>query len=218
MRERERRVNFDQQVRIFDPARAKPVTVIGIGSVGSQLALTLAKEGCADITIWDGDEVASHNIPMSEYRISDLMCPKTYALTEIVEAATGTRIVANRRMYDGAPLKNSVVACVDTMEARQLIWSKVKQNPFVDIFVDTRTAEEYIEVFAIRPCQPEDIEYYEHFLYPSAMANRAMCGLHGAKHISGTAANAACAALTEWWQSLTTKRHLRMLCGHFQEV
>lgn len=212
-------LNFDQQFRIFDPKCAQPVTVIGVGSVGSQLVVTLAKEGCSQIMVWDGDEVDSHNVPMSEYRVGDVMRPKVKALAEIVEAASGVKIDFREAMYNGEPLKNSVVACVDTIEARKLIWAQVKKNPFVDIFVDTRTAEEFIQVFAIRPCEPEDVEFYEHFLYSSEEdAHRATCGSHGAKHISGTAANAACAALTAWWQKNTFKRHLDMLCGHFQEV
>lgn len=211
-------LNFDQQFRIFDPKCARPVTVIGVGSVGSQLVVTLAKEGCTEITVWDADEVDSHNVPMSEYRVGDVMKPKVKVLAEIVEAAAGIKIDPREEMYGGEPLKNSVVSCVDTMEARKLIWAQVKKNPFVDIFVDTRTAEQFIQVFAIRPCDPEDVEFYEHFLYPSEDAHRAACGLHGAKHISGMAANAACAALTECWQQNTFKRHLDMLCGHVQEV
>lgn len=215
-----RQMNFDQQKNVFDPAMAKSVTLIGAGSVGSQLAVKLARLGCADLTVWDGDEVASHNIPMSEYRQGvDLMRLKVEALADIVKTATGISLTAIPKMYDGSPLKTSAVcASVDDMEARKNIWELVKQNPFVEIFVDTRVAAEYIEVFALRPCDPGDIAYYEHFLYPSAKALLNTCGWHGAIHVSGTAANAACAALTEWWQARIPKRHYRQLCGYFQEV
>lgn len=212
------RMNFDQQVNVFNPALARPVTIIGVGSVGSALAMVLAKEGCSDITVWDGDEVASHNVPMSEYWPEDIMRLKVEALADKILKAAGLNIIAIPKMYNGEPLKTAVAACVDTMEGRKLIWSQTKQNPFVELFVDTRIAAEYIEVFAIRPCNPEDIEYYEHFLYPSKDAALLSCGSHGAKHVSGTAANAACAALTGWWKSDIFKRHLKMLCGHFQEI
>src|SRR5437867_1166193 len=96
-------MNFDQQREVFDPNFAKPVTVIGVGSVGSQAVATLAKEGCDDITVWDGDYVASHNIPMSEYRPTDLMRLKVEALQEIVLTATGIKIKTMPCMYDGAP-------------------------------------------------------------------------------------------------------------------
>lgn len=212
-------MNFSQQDDIFDPTLARPVTVVGAGSVGSQLVINLAKLGCTDITVWDPDFVSSHNIPMSAYRqLKDIARPKVDALAEIVEEAAFVDLKTHRAKYTGQPLKGAVVSCVDWMDERKVIWEQTCRNPLVPLLVDTRIANEFISVFAIRPCDPEDIKYYEHFMYPSAEAVRPMCGEHGARYISGTAANAACAALTEWWKSATTKRHLKMLCGHFQEV
>lgn len=214
-----RKLNFDQQERIFLPEAAGPVTVIGAGSVGSQLVDTLAREGCTDITVWDDDFVASHNIPMSVYRqTKDLARPKVEALAEIVHEATGVDLQAHRARYAGQQLKGCVAACVDTMDARKDVWGQVRNNPFVPLLVDTRIAEEFITVFAIRPCVPGDVAFYEHFMYASKDAVRPMCGRHGAKHVSGTAANAACAALTEWWEHGTTKQFLQMLCGHFTQI
>jgi hypothetical protein len=209
-------MNFSQQSDIFDPTVAAPVTIIGAGSVGSQIAINLARIGCTCVTVWDGDSVASHNIPMSAYRQRDLARPKVVALAEIVSEAMGVAVTVHQRMYAGEPLRGSVVACVDTMEARALIWKQVKNNALVDLFVDTRIAAEFISVFAIRTCHPKDVEYYEHYLYPSRRALLPQCGLHGIVYVSGTAANAACASLTEWWSSGKTNTHLKMLCGHFQ--
>jgi len=73
-------------------------------------------------------------------------------------------------------------------------------------------------VFAVRPCDPADIAFYEKYWHPSTQMLLPLCGKHNAIHISGTAANAACAALTEWLKRGTTQRHLEMLCGHFQIV
>lgn len=211
-------MNFDQQMKVFDPVLAKPVNIIGAGSVGSQLIVTLASEGCADLTVWDDDFVASHNIPMSEYRPGDLSRPKLEALAEIVRQKSGVEIKTKLKKYRGELLKTAIVACVDDMDERKLIWMMAKKNPFAEILVDTRLAAEYVEVFAIRPCHPEDIEYYEHFLYSSLDALPPTCGNHGAKHVSGTAANAAVGCLTTWWKSNTVKRHLKVLCGYFQEI
>lgn len=214
-----RDLNFDQQERIFLPETAQPVTVIGVGSVGSQLVDTLARIGCSDITAWDDDFVSSHNIPMSVYRQrKDIARPKVEALAEIVDESSCVRLKTVRSRYAGAPLKGCVAACVDTMEARADIWKTVRRNPLVPLLVDTRIAEEFIMVFAIRPCEPDDIAFYETFMYASKDAVRPMCGQHGAKYVSGTAANAASAAFTEWWTHGTTRRFLQMLCGHFTQI
>lgn len=212
-------MNFDQQVRIFDPVLARAVTVFGAGSVGGHVVENLACLGCTDIIVWDHDTVASHNIPMSVYRQTlDLMKLKVVALADIVKTKTGIAITAHPRKYQGEALKTVTVMCVDDMDERERIWERARKNALVGLLVDTRVAAEYIEVFAIRVCNDDDIAYFEHFLYPSSKAIMLQCGWHGAKHIASTAAAAASSALTEWWQGRIPRRHVRQLCGYFQEV
>ncbi len=205
------RLNFSQQKKIFNPSFAKPIVVLGAGSVGSQVVVMLAKIGLTDITAYDGDAVESHNIPMSAYGNSDLGMYKVLALKDLVFRQSGVEIKALPRMYVGEPLRDSVIACVDSMEARLAVWQAVKNNPLVDIFIDTRTAGELISIFAVSPCNPEDIAYYEHFLYPTEQAARLMCGLHGIVCISSMAAAVACANLTNWWQCGKKKLHFKEL-------
>lgn len=211
-------LNFDHQRNIFDPRDAQWFTLIGAGSVGSQVMDNMAHMGCAG-EVWDGDYVASHNVPMSAYWRSHILRPKVYALAEMIETTTGVKIKTHYEMYTGSPLKANVIACVHDMEARQMIWKQVKKNSLVSLLIDTRIAEEYIEVFAIQTCEPEDIEYYEYFLrYSSTDAFQSTCGNHGIKYVSGTAANIACAALIRWWKGGIPKRHLMILCSNFREV
>lgn len=206
------RLNFSQQKKIFNPSFAKPVVVLGAGSVGSQLVAMLAKIGLTDITVYDGDAVESHNISMSAfYGNSDLGMYKVLVLKDLVLQQSGVEIKALPQMYVGEPLRDSVIACVDTMEARMAAWQAVKDNPLVDIFIDTRTADELISIFAVSPCNPEDIAYYEHFLYPTSQAAMLTCGRHGIVFISNMAAGVACANLTNWWQYGKKKLHFKML-------
>lgn len=212
-------LNFDQQARIFDPALARAVTVLGAGSVGGHVVENLACLGCTDITVWDSDTVASHNIPMSVYRQErDLMELKVKALADIVKTKTGTALTTVPRKYEGEALKTVTIMCVDDMDERMRIWPRARKNALVGLLVDTRVAAEYIEVFAIRTCNDDDVAYYEQFLYPSGKANMPLCGWHGAKHVASTAANVACGSLTEWWRGRIPNRHYRQLCGYVQQV
>lgn len=205
--------NFAQQDDIFDPKAARAVTLIGAGSVGSQVAVMLASIGVNEIAVYDGDFVESHNIPMSAYRLRDLGRKKTEALAEVVAEKSGIRIDARQAMYAGEPLVGTVVACVDSMDARSLIWSRVRDNPNVDLFIDTRVDVEYVCVYAIKPCDPDAVAWYEEFLYPADQANRPMCGRHGIVYVAAQAALAAVSRLTEAWTSGRTERHFRMLVG-----
>ncbi len=211
-------LNFSQQDEVFDPANARRVTLIGAGSVGSQVALMLAKIGIRDLRVFDGDHVESHNIPMSAYGIRDLGLYKVEALGRILREQSDLTIDAVPRMYDGGPLNESVICCVDSMEARKLIWEEVRMNCNVDIFVDTRIAGEFVSVFAINPGDPDDIGYYEHFLYPSSEALTPTCGFHGIIYVSAQAAVATCANLTSKWSGGRMRRHFRLLVGQLEPI
>lgn len=211
-------LNFSQQDDVFNPSAAKPVTVIGAGSVGSQLVVMLAKIGCSEIAVWDGDDVESHNIPMSAYRIADLGKPKVGALADLILEQSGVRIEAIPRMYEGDNLVGTVVSCVDSMEARALIWDRVRDNPNVDVFVDTRIAAEFVAVYAVDPCDPASCEAYGNLLYPSSEAVRPTCGLHGIVYVTAQAALAACACLTGAWSGSKKDRHFKMLVGSLEQI
>lgn len=201
-------LNLSQQHNLFDAQTAKPVTVIGVGSVGSYVVHGLAKMGVTDITVYDLDFVESHNIPMSLYRPRDLARPKVEALKEIVEEATGVIIDTRHMIYDGQPLKGVVIACVDTMEARQTIWRAIKEASTVDvpILLDTRVAAELVWVFAIDPEDPDDAKLYQHHLrYSTKETAPPMCGLHGIDYVSKRAAGIVCINLTSWWQHGTKR-------------
>lgn len=200
-------LNFSHQARIFDPRFVKPTTIIGIGAVGSKVALGLVCVGVTDLTVWDPDFVASHNPAMSAYRFNDNGLKKCAALAQIIEEKSGVGIKQQPRAYEGERLRHSIVASVDTMEARSCIWKAVRNNPLIDIFIDTRVSQLMSSVFAIRPCDPEDIAYYEHFLYPSAEAKRQTCGVHGIAYATDTVAARACHQLTSFWSTGSIVRH-----------
>lgn len=205
-------LNFSHQDNIFEPRRAQRLTVIGVGSIGSHVALAAAKMGVSDITVYDGDSVESHNIPMSVYRTEDLAKTKVVALESIIHAHTGTVIKAKPVWYRNQRPAGTVISCVDTMEARQDIFKQVKRNPMVDLFIDTRVASEFISIFAIEPCKPEDIEYYEYFLrYSTEEALRINCGNHGIVFISMRVASVVCANLTNFWLNGKKEMHYKEL-------
>ncbi len=191
---------YAHQERLFDPRRANKVVLLGAGAVGSHVAYNLAKMGVSDIEVWDADHIASHNVPMSLYGPSDIGRFKVDALEEIIERLTGTKIRTHRKMYEGESLRNvSVVACVDDMEARKLIWKNVKLSPTIDVFCDTRTAASYIEVLCVTPCDPEDIESYEAMIFDEKVAARQSCGEHGIIYTSTAAAERVTENLALFW-------------------
>ncbi len=213
-----RTMNFDHQRVIFDPNLARPVTLIGAGSVGGDVAVKLAQVGVTNLAVWDHDDVASHNIPMSVYRVGDLGRYKVDALTQIVRDKTGIEIRAIRCAWRGEPLRDSVVCCVDSMDVRLEIWKRVRNNPLIDFFIDTRIAQEFVAVYTINPTDPEQVAFYESRLYPSNEAKTPTCGEHGITYVSSVAASAAVARLTNCWKGDKTPTLFEMLVGSLRQI
>ena len=207
------RLNWSHQKALFNPAKSRPVTLIGAGSVGSNIALLLAKQGIEDLTVFDADDVASHNVPMSAYRPSDVGRPKVEALHDLVFETTGLKIGAVGSMYVDQPLRGSVIASVDTMDARAAVWKTVRMNPNIDLLIDTRVYERFAEVYFVQPCLPEDMAAYEARLYPQDTTVKRTCGNHGIAFMANLAASLAVAGLTDAWAGDKTGFARRLFMG-----
>lgn len=194
-------LNLSHQKHLIDPDCVRPVTLIGAGSVGGFVAMLLAKSGVTDLTVMDHDSIESHNVPMSTYGIADIARFKVDALKERIEADTGVSIKAVRAVYDGEPLSGTVLACVDTMHARSIIWKAAKGNPRVDLFVDTRTLAAYSNVYVIDPHAEDDVEEYEKSLYSDQDALRQSCGVHGVGYATVVVASSAVSQVLSFWQT-----------------
>lgn len=210
----ESRMNWSHQRHLFDPTHAHPVTLIGCGSVGSLVGLSLASLGVGDLTIYDADDVSSHNRPMTlAFRQSDLGRYKVDAVREQALALAALDVKTHQRMYEGEPLKGSVISCVDTMVARACIWKGVKKNGHANIFIDTRIHEHFISIFTIDPNEPKHIELYERFLYPDETTPIQLCGSHGIIYVSMLAASFAVRALTNHWNGHILRPFEQFLLG-----
>ena len=167
-------IEFTRQLDLVDLDRLKiPITIIGAGAVGSFTALALAKMGANDLTVFDPDTIAPHNLPNQFYRIEDLGKLKVMALAEIIEAYAGIEIKAQAKKFTDQALQGIVIVAVDSMEERKKIWHQVKRNIHVPLFIDTRMGAEVARIYAVNPLADE--ECYHQSLYPSAEALHEPC-------------------------------------------
>lgn len=83
-----------------------------------------------------------------------------------------------------------------------MIWSAVREKNAVKLLIDTRTSEQFIQVFTVRPYNDADIAGYEPFLaYSTAEASPQMCGLHSIIFLTPRTASIAVEALSNFWKS-----------------
>jgi len=167
---------FWRQMDICPPDSLKfPITVIGAGAIGSAVVLCLAKMGCSKITVFDPDALEPHNVPNQVCKPSCVGRKKVEALAELVKDLCDVEITPRPTRYVGQPLKGVVIAAVDNMDTRSLVWRKVRGSPSVDRLIDARMGAEVGRVHTVRPCDPDAAPAYEQTLYPSAEAEQLPC-------------------------------------------
>lgn len=106
--------------------------IIGCGGIGSWIAFFLAKAGCTNLYLWDGDNVEVSNLHRTPYRESHIGMNKAEALREILLETFGEHtehnLIALGEWIKGVPIRSNlrrhpvVVFCaVDGMQLRQEI-------------------------------------------------------------------------------------------------
>jgi sulfur carrier protein ThiS adenylyltransferase len=174
------KAQYMRQLDIFDPTiHDCPVTMIGAGGIGSLTALQIAKLGMKELRIVDFDEVEQHNQPNQLFGLSHLKQNKAVALASIVkqladlDVETITEKITEKTV---SPIFNGIViAGVDSMASRKAIWSKVKFNPAVRLYIDGRMGGEVLSVYSVNPLSTTAVEDYEATMFDDGEAAELPC-------------------------------------------
>jgi len=159
-------MSFLRQTEFFDPENIKAsVTLIGVGSVGSFLALSLSKMGIERMVLYDPDLIEEHNISNQFFRTISL---GNYKVSEIQSAmlmyGLSKDIEAHQEIFDETKEISTeiVISSVDSMEARRKIWEALRNKQI--LYIDTRMAGEYFRIYSLRADNEESIKKYEETL------------------------------------------------------
>lgn len=198
-------MDYSRQLEVFRPEEFNtPVNIVGAGAVGSWVALFLAKLGIKDITVWDFDIVAEHNLPNQLFHIRDIDSPKVEALHYIVKDATGIEIeIKNTRVTGNEQLSGIVFMLTDTMSSRFEIWREaIRMKPSVKLLIETRMDLEGGRIYNVNPLDLTHIKNYEETLYSDEEASVSACG--ASQSVIATAVNIASKAV---WQLIKYHNH-----------
>lgn len=144
----------------------KSILIVGAGAVGSFTALTLAKMGYYNITVVDFDTIEVENLNCQFYRDMDISKKKVIALSTLVRSFTGVAINAiDDRILESTDLDtyDIVIAAVDSMVVRSLIWNKVKDSKC--FYIDPRMGGESILLYSVDTNSMDMTTSYERTLY-----------------------------------------------------
>lgn len=195
----------------------RDIYVIGIGGIGSWLALNLARIG-HNLVLIDGDNVDRTNVEGGQmYRTKDVGKAKTVAVHEICrEFGCRNTIEVYQMNYSHDEFGSSpITICgVDNMAARKEIfeaWVGENKNS-ESLYIDGRLLMENMEIFAIKGDDEEAIkEYREKWLFNDSEVADLDCTAKQTSFGAMTIAGIMTATLCNW---LTNKK----LGADFREV
>lgn len=161
-----------------------PMTVIGVGGVGSHLVEFLARMliGSQHRYI-DGDTVEAHNPPNQQFLAEHIGRPKVQALAEQADVWADRRLsIGTLRQYVTEPLDLTgvVFLCLDRMaDRRNICEQSLFGNDRVPIALETRMDASVAEVWVFDPNNPVHRDCWLEYWYPDdETENETGCGGH----------------------------------------
>jgi molybdopterin/thiamine biosynthesis adenylyltransferase len=182
------------------------ITIIGAGAIGGWTTLALAKMGFGDITVYDFDQVDTVNLGSQLYRLEDVGKDKSRALAEIVLQFTGTQIGHYRVRYEKGRFNGIVIAAVDSMAVRKVIYENHKGWPLTRAIIDPRMGAEQAQLYVVRPGRKQDCESYEKSLYSDADSVQEKCTAKATIYTANLLSGLVCKAVKD---ELTSKTPLK---------
>lgn len=124
----------------FEPGSVKhPIHIVGCGAIGSTLAIMLTRCGLSNITLWDFDTVATHNLANQQFTYPQIGRPKTEALSELMQQINPQiKIKTKGKWISGDLLDGHVFLAVDNIELRKQIVTEQRGNNNVQSMWDFR--------------------------------------------------------------------------------
>lgn len=168
----------------FDPAANtdRTVGIVGVGGIGSPTALALAKLGISNFTLIDPDTVEAHNLPNQMFPVQGYIGEsKVHAVSNVMrtyaplEEANVNILQDKLGDVDPKQFGDVCIAALDSMEARQELFEKLKYAMGTRLVLDGRLDQENIVLYAYRPCDPESRKFYESTLYSDEEAKDTSC-------------------------------------------
>lgn len=156
---------------IFD----NPITIIGAGAIGSFTALTLAKMGFPNITVYDHDSVSTENISNQFYRYKDIGSSKVTALRNMLQDFEQLDISPRHQQWRTQSLSGHIIMAVDSMAVRKQIFHFIRRNTNVYGFIDGRMGGQQAEVYSVDLLHPEQKVIYEKYLWSDSEAEELPC-------------------------------------------
>lgn len=128
--------------------------VIGVGSIGRQVALQLAATGVPAMTLYDPDTVNIENLAVQGFWETDVGDPKVHAVANVChQQFPQMELHARPERFRKSAVRSwprqrdhVVFSCVDAIDTRRLVWNSIRT--MASFFADGRMNAEVIRILA----------------------------------------------------------------------
>lgn len=175
------------------------INIIGSGAIGSFTALSLAKMGFTNLTVFDDDTIGVENLNCQFFRHSDVGKSKVNALKELIFDFTGKTIEVVNDRWNGAVLGGVIISAVDSMEVRrQLFDAHYKKGYNTSLIIDSRMGAQTSMLYTYNPLSIVEGESYEKTLYSDSEAVQEPCTSKATIYCSLGLSSYVCAVVKEF--------------------
>lgn len=171
----------------FNKVQEKVIVLAGVGGIGSNMTVILAKLNPSAIYIFDDDFVESFNLAGQFYSNEDIGKPKVEALAASVNKYTNYSSIfaLNRRFMTGEEVIADIMICgFDNMRARKDFFAAWKSHVMTlseerrkdCLFIDGRLTADEFQIFCITGTDNFYMDdYVNNYLFNDYEAQRETC-------------------------------------------
>ena len=180
--------------------------VVGVGSVGRQVALQLAATGVPAMTLYDPDRVGVENLAPQGFWATDVGDPKVHAVANVChQVLPQMELHARPERFRKSVVRgwprdrdHAVFCCVDAIATRKHLWEAI--GPVAGFFADGRMAAEVVRVLASG--QPLADTHYSTTLFAAAEAFVGSCTAKATIYAASVAAGLMVGQFARWLRGL----------------
>ena len=171
------------------------ISIVGSGAVGSFTALSLAKMGFHNLTVYDFDVVSEENMNCQFFKVSDIGRKKIEALKDLILEFTGVEITTVDAKLDSSSVLMSdiVIFALDSMEARSTLFNMSACN----YLIDPRMSAEYASMRVVDMRSSSSRKAYEKSLYSDSESVQERCTAKSTMYTVNLLAGQICKAVKD---------------------
>lgn len=154
-------MNLNKHLEFFNPLELEEeIHIIGVGAIGSNLALMLTRLGCNNIHLYDFDKVEPINIANQNYFADQVQQDKTLAtLQNLLQINPELEFqIHNKGWQPGEVMSGYIFLCLDNIDLRRQIVESCKNNKYITAILDFRMGLDDAQHYMAEVSNPKAVD------------------------------------------------------------